>query len=160
MPPARAKTEAIDSPPRRGSGRPISLPTVPLPGKITKRIPGAIVPWPASRAARRTKAAPSRSSYEPFVHDPMSALEKVIRSRATSSAGKALPGLNGLAIIGTTAVRSSLSSIAKRAAGPETSRGFDGAMPRSRYHASVISSCAKRPFWASASAIMLAIVLR
>jgi len=46
-----------------------------------------------------------------LVHDPIIALSKVIRSRATSSAGNALPGLNGLAIIGRTSLRLSVSSM-------------------------------------------------
>ena len=94
------------------------------------------------------------------MHDPISALSNVSRSRATSSAGKAFPGLNGFAIMGPTPVRSNVSSISKRAPGPDWRGGYGSAMPRAAYQASVTASRAKMPFCASASAIMLATVLR
>ena len=95
------------------------------------------------------------------MHDPISALSNVMRSRATSSAGNALPGLNGFAIIGITPVSSIVSSIAYTASAPGANRGYGrSTMPLARYHANVMSSGAKIPFSASASAIMFAMVLR
>jgi hypothetical protein len=53
-----------------------------------------------------------------LVQDPIIALSNVSRSRATSSAGNALPGLNGLAIMGRTPARSICSSMAYTASAP------------------------------------------
>ena len=83
--------------------------TAPDPGKTTNSLAARVVPF--ARAARMTSAASRRSLYPPFVHDPMNALSKVIRSRAISVAGNAFAGLNGLAMSGTTSERSSVSSI-------------------------------------------------
>ena len=62
--------------------------------------------------------------------------------------------------IGTTSVRTSVSSTAKTASPPDARRGYGRLIPRCAYQASVAASCAKIPFCASPSAIMLAIVLR
>ena len=89
------------------------------------------------------------------------ALSKVSFSRATSSARNALPGAKGLAIIGAISESASVSSIAKTASGPGAILGYGrSVIPLARYQPSVMSSAAKMPFRASASAIMLAIVLR
>ena len=91
----------------------------------------------------------------------MSALSNVMRSRATSSAENALPGLNGFAIIGITSDRSSDSSSSYAASAPGANGGYGrSVVPLARYHAYVISSGAKMPFRASASAIMFAMVFR
>ena len=85
-----------------------------------------------------------------------------MRSRATSSAANAFPGLNGLAIIGCTRVEiDRLVDLVDRVdAWRRTADTGRSLMPFDRYHAYVTSSGAKMPFSASASAIMLAIVLR
>ena len=68
------------------------------------------------------------------MHEPIIALSKRIRSRATSSAGNAFPGLNGFAIIGCTSVRLSVSSIAYTASAPGEQRGYGRSpMPFARY---------------------------
>ena len=107
--PASRSTCAMLAPPRRGSGRSMSRFTAPEPGKTTNSFAARFAPL--SRAALRTSAASRRSSYPPFVHEPMNALSKVIRSRATSAAGNAFAGLKGFAMSGTTSLRSSASSI-------------------------------------------------
>jgi hypothetical protein len=58
-----------------------------------------------------------------LVQEPIIALSNVMRSFATSSAGNALPGLNGLAIIGRTSPSSSASSIAHVTSAPGAMRG-------------------------------------
>jgi hypothetical protein len=58
-----------------------------------------------------------------LVQDPIKALSKVSRSRATSSAGKALPGEKGLAIIGAISDSSIASSTAYAAPAPGERRG-------------------------------------
>jgi hypothetical protein len=57
------------------------------------------------------------------VQEPIIALSIVMRSRATSTAANALPGLNGFAIIGTTPVSSIASSISYAASVPGATRG-------------------------------------
>jgi hypothetical protein len=71
-----------------------------------------------------------------LVHEPIIALSNVIRSRATSSAGNALPGLNGLAIIGRTSARSSSSSISYTASRAGRDGGYGrSVIPLRAYHA-------------------------
>src|SRR6267143_5676526 len=137
--PAARKTSASDSPPSRGSVFSMSRFTPPEPGNTMNSFTARDVPF--ARAARRTSAASRRSPYPPFVHEPMNALSKPRRSRATSVAGNAFAGLNGFAMSGTTSERSSVSSISYRASAPGANRGYGSSVaPFSRYHAYVSSS--------------------
>src|SRR5262249_33813870 len=132
------------------------------------RTGGAPCFGPGARPGGTTGGPEGGSSNPPFVHEPMSALSNVSRSFATSSAGNAFPGLNGLAIIGRTSESSSVSSNSHatsapgvRGARPEDGPGYGNSrIAFAANQAAAVAAGAKMPFQLSASAIMLQIVLR